>query len=281
MYSRNISASISRFLQFQLTVNIVAILLAIIAAVTIGESPLKAIHLLWINLVMDALAALALSMEPPTAELLKRKPHGKDKPLISKRMWVFIIGHSVYQLTVLLVVLFAGPVLFNIDSGVDRGLKSSQHFTLIFNTFIMFIIFNEVNARKVHGEYNAFSGIWRNWIFLVTVVIQITVQVIIVQFGGDAFHTRGLNLDLWLWCIFLGGTELLIGQLLTLVPLNFLAGRFSSSRISTPVDPPSTSRARLHWLNSTSRLRTQVSYQYLLIMTLVYYFSEYNIILFV
>ena len=128
MYSRNISASISRFLQFQLTVNIVAILLTTIAAVTIGESPLKAIHLLWINLIMDALAALALCMEPPTAELLKRKPYGKSKPLISKQMWVFMVGHSIYQLIVLLVILFAGPVLFNIDSGVDCGLRSSLHF---------------------------------------------------------------------------------------------------------------------------------------------------------
>ena len=266
MYSRNISASISRFLQFQLTVNIVAILLTTIAAVTIGESPLKAIHLLWINLIMDALAALALCMEPPTAELLKRKPYGKNKPLISKQMWVFMVGHSIYQLIVLLVILFAGPVLFNIDSGVDCGLRSSQHFTLVFNTFVMLLIFNEVNARKIHGERNVFSGIWRNWVFLVIVIIQIVIQIIIVQFGGDTFHTIGLNLDLWLWCIFLGGTELLIGQLLTLIPLNFLVSRFSSSS-STPVDTSdpitddntSTNRAKLRWLNSTSQLRTQVS----------------------
>ena len=264
MYCRTISASLSRFLQFQLTVNIVAILLTTIAAVTIGESPLKAIHLLWINLIMDALAALALCMEPPTAELLKRKSYGKNKPLISKQMWVFMVGHSIYQLIVLLVILFAGPVLFDIDSGVDCGLRSSQHFTLVFNTFVMFLIFNEINARKVHGERNVFSGIWRNWVFLVIVIVQIIIQVIIVQFGDDTFHTTGLHLDLWLWCVFLGGTELLIDQLLTLIPLNFLAGRFSSStpvNTSDPIvdDDTSINRAKLRWLNSTNQLRTQVS----------------------
>ena len=227
MHSRNISSSISRFLQFQLTVNIVAVLLTIIAAVTTGESPLQAIHLLCINLIVDVLAAIALSMEPPTTKLLKRKPYGKNKPLISKQMWVFVIGHAIYQLTVLLVILFAGPILFNIDSGGSRELRPSQHFTLVFNTFVMMQIFNEVNARKILDERNVCGGLWRNWIFLVIIIIQITIQVIIVNFFGEMFHTSRLTPDLWLWCIFLGSIELLIGQFLTLIPLHFLSLFFS------------------------------------------------------
>lgn len=232
MHSRNISASISRFIQFQLTVNIVAVLLTIIAAVTNGEAPLQAIHLLWINLIMDVLAGIALTMESPTTKLLKRKPYRKNRPLISKQMWVFMLGHSIYQLIVLLIILFAGPVLFNIDSGASHESRPSQHYTLIFNTFVMFQLFNEVNARKVLGERNVFGGLWQNRILLVVMIIQIMIQVIIVQFGDIVFHTSGLTSDLWLWCIFLGSTELLIGQLLTLIPLQYL------SRFSSPVDAP-------------------------------------------
>ena len=200
MWGRNVYDSISKFLQFQLTVNIVAVLLTIIAAFTIGDSPLRAIQLLWVNLIMDTFASLALATEPPTTELLKRKPYGRKKSLISKHMWVFLGGHSIYQLTVLLVILFAGPGLFQIDDGAGRELRAdpSQHFTVIFNTFVFFQIFNEVNARKIHGERNVFNGIWRNWIFLVIMLGQVTVQVILVQFGGIVFSTSGLGLDLWL-----------------------------------------------------------------------------------
>lgn len=268
MWGRNVYDSISKFLQFQLTVNIVAVVLTIIAAFTIGDSPLRAIQLLWVNLIMDTFASLALATESPTPELLKRKPYGRKKSLISKHMWVFLAGHSIYQLTVLLVILFAGPMLFNIDDGAGRQLRASpsEHFTVIFNTFVMFQIFNEVNARKIHGERNVFNGIWRNWIFIVIMIGQVTVQAIIVQFGSVVFSTRALSLDLWLWCIFLGSTELLIGQLLTLIPVSKLPELFRPSVEEEDEEEEAdggilddSTRARVLWVKSLSRLRAQVS----------------------
>ena len=270
MWGRNVYDSISKFLQFQLTVNVVAVVLTIIAAFTIGDSPLRAIQLLWVNLIMDTFASLALATESPTDELLKRKPYGRKKSLISKQMWVFLAGHSLYQLTVLLVILFAGPDLFNIDDGRGRELRAppSQHFTIIFNTFVMFQIFNEINARKIHGERNVFSGIWRNWIFLVIMLGQVTVQIIIVQFGDIVFSTSGLTLDLWLWCIFLGSTELLVGQLLTLIPVSKLpellrpsADEEAEEDEEVDGDPlDDGTRARVLWVKSLSRLRAQVNH---------------------
>ena len=266
MWGRNVYDSISKFLQFQLTVNIVAVILTVIAAFTIGDSPLRAIQLLWVNLIMDTFASLALATEAPTPELLKRKPYGRKKSLISKQMWVFLAGHSLYQLTVLLIILFAGPMLLNIDDGAERELRAppSQHFTVIFNTFVMFQIFNEINARKVHGERNVFAGIWRNWIFLVIMVGQVTVQVIIVEFGDVVFSTKGLSGELWLWCIFLGSTELLIGQLLTLIPVSKFPDLLRPSadgevddEDEDEVDADPT-RARVLWVKSLSRLRAQV-----------------------
>lgn len=86
MWGRNVYDSISKFLQFQLTVNVVAVLTAFVGACTISDSPLKAVHMLWINLIMDTLASLALATEMPTNELLERKPYGRKKSLISRTM---------------------------------------------------------------------------------------------------------------------------------------------------------------------------------------------------
>lgn len=257
--------SISKFLQFQLTVNLVAVTLTLISAVTIGDSPLRALQLLWVNLIMDTLASLALATESPSANLLKRKPYGRNKSLISRRMWVFMVCHSLYQLAVLFTLLFAGPTLLNIDSGHDRGLRAppGYHFTVIFNTFVLMQIFNELNARKIHGEWNIFSGIHRNYVFLCVVVGQVTVQAILVQFGDIVFTTSGLTLDLWLWCIFLGSTELLIGQLLLFIPIKRLPLPWKQKEDEVeevdgdPLQDDAT-RAKILWVKSLTRLRTQV-----------------------
>merc|ERR1719460_2930761 len=103
---RNIYDSICKFLQFQLTVNVTAIGVAFIGAVALGNTPLKAVQLLWVNMIMDSLASLALATEPPQEALLNRKPIGSDKPLLTKRIWRFIITSAMYQVVVLLLLLF-------------------------------------------------------------------------------------------------------------------------------------------------------------------------------
>ncbi len=264
-WGRNVYDSISKFLQFQLTVNVVAVTLTLISAFTIGDSPLRALQLLWVNLIMDTLASLALATESPTPDLLKRKPYGRNKSLMSREMWVYLIGHSCYQLLVLFTLVFAGDRLLNIDSGRGRALRAvpGSHFTMVFNTFVFMQIFNELNARKVHGEWNIFHGIHRNFVFLCVVVGQVTVQVLIVEFGSIVFTTSHLTLDLWLWCIFLGSIELLIGQLLLLIPINSipLPWKHSEEVEETDSDPiqDDATRARVLWVKSLTRLRTQVS----------------------
>ena len=223
-WGRNVYDAISKFLQFQLTVNIVAVSLVLIGSFSIGDTPLRAIQLLWVNLVMDTFASLALATEQPTDDLLKRKPYGRKKPLLSRYMYLFIIGHSLYQLTVLLVLLFAAPQLFDIDRDNRESVFSdpSEHYSLIFNTFVFMQIFNEFNARKVHGERNVFSGIHRNYIFIGIMTFQIIFQIIWVEvpyINTRIFKATSLSADLWLWCIFLGSLELLWGQLLLFVPV--------------------------------------------------------------
>lgn len=108
MWGRNVYDSIAKFLQFQLTVNVVAVVVAFVGACAIQDTPLKAVQMLWVNLIMDTLASLALATEMPTAELLKRKPYGRTSPLISRTMSKNILGHAIYQLIIMFTLIFAG-----------------------------------------------------------------------------------------------------------------------------------------------------------------------------
>jgi Ca2+ transporting ATPase len=108
IWGRNLYNSIGSCLQFQLTVNVVVVLCAFIGAYIIKDSLLRDVQMLWIYLTMNTLASLSLAIQVPTEELLKHKPHGRTQPLISRTMMKNIIGHAIYQLTVILFILLAG-----------------------------------------------------------------------------------------------------------------------------------------------------------------------------
>ncbi|XP_051950145.1 plasma membrane calcium-transporting ATPase 3-like isoform X1 [Xyrauchen texanus] len=224
MWGRNVYDSISKFLQFQLTVNVVAVIVAFTGACITQDSPLKAVQMLWVNLIMDTFASLALATEPPTEALLLRKPYGRNNPLISRTMMKNILGHAVYQLIIIFTLLFVGEKIFDIDSGRNAPLHSppSEHYTIIFNTFVLMQLFNEINARKIHGERNVFDGIFSNPIFCSIVLGTFAIQVVIIQFGGKPFSCSPLNAEQWLWCLFVGMGELLWGQVIASVPTHHL-----------------------------------------------------------
>ena len=159
-WGRNVYASIQKFLQFQLTVNVAAVVTALVGSFASAKSPLAAIQLLWVNLIMDALASLALASEPPTAELLKRNPVNRSKSIITERMWGNLIGQASYQLTVIMFLLFQGPYVFGFEFGdyVEKVYgENSIHYTFIFNTFVWMQLFKEINARSLQGELNIFK----------------------------------------------------------------------------------------------------------------------------
>uniref|UniRef100_A0A8C3HSB6 Calcium-transporting ATPase n=1 Tax=Chrysemys picta bellii TaxID=8478 RepID=A0A8C3HSB6_CHRPI len=224
MWGRNVYDSISKFLQFQLTVNVVAVVVAFTGACITQDSPLKAVQMLWVNLIMDTFASLALATEPPNESLLLRKPYGRNKPLISRTMMKNILGHGVYQLSIIFTLLFAGEIIFEIDSGRNAPLHAppSEHYTIIFNTFVLMQLFNEVNARKIHGERNVFQGVFGNPIFCAIVLGTFGIQIVIVQFGGKPFSCSPLNAEQWLWCLFVGVGELLWGQVIATIPTSHL-----------------------------------------------------------
>jgi P-type Ca2+ transporter type 2B len=153
-WGRNIYASIQKFLQFQLTVNISAVITALVGAFSYQKSPLAAIQLLWVNLLMDSLASLALASEPPVDSLLEKPPVNRTDPMITKRMWANMLGQAAYQVTVVMVLLFLGPSILNIEPGhiVEKRKENSLHYTIIFNAFVWMQLFNEVNSRNLKGE---------------------------------------------------------------------------------------------------------------------------------
>ncbi|XP_053270688.1 plasma membrane calcium-transporting ATPase 1a isoform X1 [Pleuronectes platessa] len=224
MWGRNVYDSISKFLQFQLTVNVVAVIVAFTGACITQDSPLKAVQMLWVNLIMDTFASLALATEPPTEALLLRKPYGRNKPLISRTMMKNILGQGVFQLVIIFSLLFAGEKIFDIDSGRNAPLHAppSEHYTIVFNTFVMMQLFNEINARKIHGERNVFDGIFNNLIFCSIVFGTFIIQIVIVQWGGKPFSCVALSIDQWLWCTFLGFGSLLWGQVISTIPTSRL-----------------------------------------------------------
>uniref|UniRef100_A0AAQ5ZJP1 Calcium-transporting ATPase n=1 Tax=Amphiprion ocellaris TaxID=80972 RepID=A0AAQ5ZJP1_AMPOC len=223
MWGRNVYDSISKFLQFQLTVNVVAVIVAFSGACITQDSPLKAVQMLWVNLIMDTFASLALATEPPTEALLLRNPYGRNKPLISRTMMKNILGHAVYQLTTIFLLVFT-ITMFDIDNGRNAPLHAppSEHYTIVFNTFVLMQIFNEFNARKIHGERNVFEGVFNNIIFCTIVLGTLVIQILIVQFGGKPFSCVSLTIEQWLWCIFLGVGSLLWGQLVSSIPTKWL-----------------------------------------------------------
>jgi P-type Ca2+ transporter type 2C len=141
MWGRAVNDAVKKFLQFQVTVNITAVLLTFISAVSSSseESVLTAVQLLWVNLIMDTMAALALATDPPTESILDRKPDPKSASLISVTMWKMIIGEAVYQLAITLLLYFGSYSILSYQS--DR--EKAQVPTLVFNTFVWMQIFNQ------------------------------------------------------------------------------------------------------------------------------------------
>ena len=161
------------------------------------EPVLKAVQLLWVNLIMDTFAALALATDPPTEKILDRPPQGKKAPLITINMWKMIIGQAIFQLVVTLILYFAGPEILSYDRGDEQ--KMLELDTIIFNTFVWMQIFNEFNNRRLDNKFNIFEGIHRNYFFIFINIIMVGLQVAIIFVGSRAFgiNEGGLNGYQW------------------------------------------------------------------------------------
>ncbi|GAB2226384.1 hypothetical protein Drorol1_Dr00022188 [Drosera rotundifolia] len=209
-WGRCVYNNIQKFIQFQLTVNVAALVINFVAAASAGEVPLTAVQLLWVNLIMDTLGALALATERPTKELLQRPPVGRTEPLITNIMWRNLLVQALYQIAVLLTLQFKGESIFNVSQGVKE--------TLIFNTFVLCQVFNEFNSRRLQKK-NIFEGLHRNILFVGIVGATIILQVVMVEFLEKFANTERLNGQQWGFCILIGVASWPIGWSIKFIPV--------------------------------------------------------------
>ena len=220
-WGRNVYDNIQRFLQFQLTVNVNALFTVLISSLVTGETPLHAIQLLWVNMIMDSLAALALATERPGPELLERPPQHRDDFIVSRKMIKHIMIMATWMcITIYFFVFFGEFVIPEPDSRwtYERGgttvypgrgsdwndeplyskyMKEdgdSRHMTWVFNFFVFMQVWNMICARKIHDEINIFAGLFGNLAF-VAVWLFIFLGQIGISFAGRIFrlHPSGLS----------------------------------------------------------------------------------------
>jgi Ca2+-transporting ATPase len=189
---RAIFDNIRKFIQFQLTVNLVALLFSFIAGITGQGMPLTVVQLLWVNLIMDALAALALATEPPADDLLARAPKGRRAPLISSEMWVYISSLGAFMLAELLAVLHWGASVEVLKPVLP---------TFLFNLFVFLQLGNLVNARTTTFASGSLRGLPQSRAFLSIVVVIVAIQFAVVQFAGRWFGTVPLPAFAWAWSL--------------------------------------------------------------------------------
>ncbi|KAK3817617.1 MAG: PMCA-type calcium-translocating P-type ATPase [Benniella sp.] len=261
MWGRAVNDSVRKFLQFQLTVNITAVVLSFISAVASenGESVLSAVQLLWVNLIMDTLAALALATEPPSKEVLKRQPTSRSAPLINVSMWKMIIGQAIFQISINLALLHYGAQLFHL---LDKDGKLSEHnelvlSTMIFNTFVFLQVFNELNCRRIDDTLNVFKNLHNNKIFILVQVIVIGFQYVIVEYGGKAFKTTPLTGQQWLITVLVGSLSLPVGLVLRLLPTEYIPETVVSHK--SEAHEPLVDTTRLGWQGAINHVAQQSS----------------------
>lgn len=218
MWGRCVFDNVRRFLQFQLTVNVAALVISFLGSCVWKQSPLKPIQLLWVNLIMDTFGALALATERPRKYLMQRPPYGKKVQLLNAILMTNIAGQSVYQIIILLIILLAGAHIWK-----DFEEHDTTHYTLLFNSFVFCQVFNLLNSRIVAKAQSFFDGIFSNWLFIVIFIGVSGVQAIIVEFGGHVFQTSHLNWIHWLSSLAFGAGSLIIGLLLRLIPVKELS----------------------------------------------------------
>ncbi|KAI4316617.1 hypothetical protein L6164_024581 [Bauhinia variegata] len=213
-WGRSVYINIQKFVQFQLTVNIVALIVNFSSACLTGNAPLTAVQLLWVNMIMDTLGALALATEPPNDDLMKRPPVGRKGNFISNVMWRNILGQSLYQFVIIWFLQTRGKVAFHLDEP-DSDLVLN---TLIFNSFVFCQVFNEISSREME-KVNVFEGILKNYVFVAVLTCTILFQIIIIEYVGTYANTHPLSLKQWFGSVFLGFLGMPIAAALKLIPV--------------------------------------------------------------
>lgn len=165
---------------------------------------------------MDTIGALALATEPPDEErLLAQRPHGKTERIISNRMALNIVVQALYQILVMLLILFEGWKIW----APALVFSSRQHFTIIFNSFVFCQFFNFWNCRLVGDSINVFHRVQHSPMFIIATILVVAIQAVMVEVGGVVLQVEPLTWSMWLFCIAIGLVTIPLGIVLRLIPV--------------------------------------------------------------
>lgn len=207
LYGRTIFKSIRKFIIFQLTVNICAVTLSIIGPFIGVDTPVTVIQMLWVNMVMDTLAGIAFSYEPPLLEYMKEFPKKKNEPILNKYMIHEILFTGAYS-SILCIFFLKSSFIHQL---FRNGVNDEYFMTAFFGLFIFISIFNAFNARTV--RINLLANIIKNKVFLFTILFITIVQLVLIYFGGELFRTAGLTIS---------ELEIMILIAATVIPVDWL-----------------------------------------------------------
>ena len=209
MWGRSLYKNIQRFIVFQLTINFVALLIVLLGSIVGTELPLTVTQMLWVNLIMDTFAALALASIPASESVMNDKPRRSTDFIISKAMQHNIFGVGTLFLVVLMAMIY---YFTNADGGM-----TVQRLTIFFTFFVMLQFWNLFNARVFGTTDSAFKGLTKSYGMELIVLAILGGQFLIVQFGGAVFRTEPLDWQTWLIIIGSSSLVLWIGELIRLV----------------------------------------------------------------
>ena len=209
MWGRSLYKNIQRFIVFQLTINFVALLIVLLGSIVGTELPLTVTQMLWVNLIMDTFAALALASIPPSESVMNDKPRRSTDFIISKAMRQNIFGVGTAFLVVLMAMIY---YFTNADGGM-----TVQRLTVFFTFFVMLQFWNLFNARVFGTTDSAFKGLAKSYGMELIVLAILGGQFLIVQFGGAVFRTEPLDWQTWLIIIGSSSLVLWIGELIRFV----------------------------------------------------------------
>lgn len=188
MWGRSLYKNIQRFIAFQLTINVVALAIVLLGAVMGSEIPLTVTQMLWINLIMDTFAAMALASIPPSTSVMRERPRKSDDFIITPAMYRNIGGMGL-----LFVAVLVGLYLYM----NTHGLLTLEGLTVFFTIFVMMQFWNLFNARVLGTSDSAFKGFGQAYTLWIVAGIILLGQFIIVQWGGSVFRTTPLSAEVW------------------------------------------------------------------------------------
>jgi Ca2+-transporting ATPase len=212
LWGRTIFQNIQRFIIFQLTINVAALIIDFIGAIFWGKLPLTVTQLLWINLIMDTFAAGALASLPADPKVMKDKPRNRNSFIVTKEM-----ANSIFGVGILFVVLLLGLLYYFTVTDYfmtsEEGL-SNKELTVFFTFFVMLQFWNMFNAKAFATNRSAFVGLTKSIGFVIVALVILIGQIMIVQFGGGVFRT--VPLEMVEWAIIIGSTSfvLWIGEII-------------------------------------------------------------------